>query len=625
MKYSYKILSGVLPALLGAAVLDSCQEYSPDFSITYDYAEYENFRAITVTNPSDDHYISVYYEQPFSDEGGVQAKQYLGGIGPFEMELNVPSHVKQLYVVDNGELTVHPVADLHVGEDVTRSLGIESDELSALYDHVTSKYLITANYNVTGDDLFKCTDIRLERDGEHVNTELECFNISMIDLMKGNRPNDPNGEKKNFIGNLFAYIYPKEKMHHLTLNDCIFYGAAPDGTSTFVEHINKVHNEVGSTEKKICPLAVLTKEKLVEIGSLVQNKTYSGGMSAENVLKESGVWPLLNARHYGNAHIIFSIPKEYEGYNLGFVYLGGQNLRFTTPALNIGFWGPADRGQYGSSKDGNYLNYMLKYEGEYHGDFLLDRHVANGFIWHFTYNYNGIEKEYDVLGMDNQYPFNNKTFYDSDYADYKALITTDPEYLKPVEEIPIPRRDPFTLEEGYFLFEDTYPNEGDYDYNDAIVQYEWRYYPLDKTNRVNCTLEGYACTYTNTFGFRDGDGTLHPIFKDFTGRVNVASSPDYIDLEADGTQDVEYEFKGEKVAVSPYLYNGTGCVFQDKGGDFMYPYCLKIPYEDTSGQMTGAKFCWMIEGAPILTGYQSITADGWYKSVKDETKVMKRR
>lgn len=473
MKITSRFLIGAIALIGEAAVLDSCRDYFPDTSYLYNYSQYENFRSITVSNPSDDHYLSVYYDQPFSEEGGVRAKAYLGGKGPFSMKLNVPSHVKQLYVVDNGVLTVQPVGDLEVGAK-TRGLEYTQGELDDLYSYVTSTYLPTAKYNVTGDDLFKCTDIRLEREGADLNRDITSFNISLIDLMK-------TGEKTKFVGNLFAYVYPKEDQHHLKINNpnLHFFAAKLDGTDTFAKHIEKVNNGFGRAEddRIYCELEEIPYTTLVDMGTEVSNKKYDGGIRQNQIKSDYGFWPLLYSWQYGNAHIIVQIPAKYEHYNLGFVYLGGQNLRFTTPALNIGFPGPGDN-QYGTyAEKGNYLGYTLKYEEAHYNDgetnqgsmgdgtFVLDRHVANGFIWHFTRN----GKQYDVLGMDNQYPFNKQTFYDADYADYKVLISTDPEYLKPVEEILRPVHTAFTLEEGYYLFEDTYPEEGDYDYNDVIV------------------------------------------------------------------------------------------------------------------------------------------------------------
>lgn len=658
MKITSRFLIGAFALIGEAAVLDSCRDYFPDTSYLYNYSQYENFRSITVSNPSDDHYLSVYYDQPFSEEGGVRAKAYLGGKGPFSMKLNVPSHVKQLYVVDNGVLTVQPVGDLEVGAK-TRGLEYSQGELDALYAHVKSTYLPTAKYNVTGDDLFKCTDIRLERDGNHGDQDLAAFNISLIDLMdKTWSGNTYTGEKKNFIGNLFAYVYPKDKQHHLTLDDCIFFGSNPDGYASgtkFSTHMDAVHNEMGLAEasKKICPLKQISTATLRAMGEDVRSSNKS--LTADQINSKYNVWPLLNAQIKNRPHIVISLPVGHtdlfpngcEGYNLGFVYLGGQNLRFTTPALNIGFPGPADN-KYGTyAEKGNYLGYVLDYKNAQYNDnelnihygpnvndgkFVLDRHVANGFIWHFKYTYDGVEREYDVLGMDNQYPFNQQTFYDADYADYKVLISTDPEYLKPVEEILRPVHTAFTLEEGYYLFEDTYPDEGDYDYNDVIVQYEWRHYPEENKNdgglnRVNCTLEGYACAYTNTFGFinthEDAAQTHHPLFTGIHGMMNVTRTPSYIDLEDDNTIDIEYEFVGDKDYIYPYLHNGRGDVYEQQGGNYEKPFVLKVPEVLDAAEH---EFRWTIEGARLEDAYKSITGNGWYlpDNIKDESKLMKR-
>lgn len=209
--------------------------------------------------------------------------------------------------------------------------------------------------------------------------------------------------------------------------------------------------------------------------------------------------------------------------------------------------------------------------------------------------------------------------------------------MKPVEEIPIPITDPFNIEEGYYLFEDTYPNVGDYDYNDVIVQYEWRHYPTTTKrdyaiNRVNCSLEGYGCNKVNEFGFVDvsGDHIHHKIFEDISGYANVGGpkggpyQQEIIDLEYDGLRDFEYEFNGEKRSIVPYLYNGTGYIQEDKTGSTELPYVLKVPYVYDDNTYKG--FRWMVEKKHILEGYNSITTDGWYRynNIKTDDALMMR-
>lgn len=423
---------------MATGLLTACSEFDPYVaesaeSKVYDYSQFENFRTINITNTSENNYVSIFYEYPFdSIEGNVTAKKYLAGGGEFSMTLNVPNHVKQLYVLNNGELSVHPVENLTLGERKTRSLSIDQDELDNVYNYVTANYLITGNYNVTGDDLFKCSDICLERDEAHKGETLTAFHVSLIDLMK-------NGEKKNFRGNLFAYLYPKDRVHDITLDDCIILAAEGNQNITsFDTHIDNNGNPTTVDEEHIKYLKTvqITMDQLESMGEAVQKGDKSGGYTAKDVYDEfknaenGPFWPLLYSQHYGNAHIVIEIPSTYEGYNLGFCYLGGQNLRFTTPALNIGYAGSADSNasnhydKKGYPRgNGNYLDYVLKYfekengifvEKPSYGKFKLDRHVSNGFIWHFSF----YGHEYDVLGMDNQYPFNNKAFYDSDYADY---------------------------------------------------------------------------------------------------------------------------------------------------------------------------------------------------------------
>lgn len=565
--------------------------------LMHDYTKLENFKTIRITNDNQLSHVSIFYDYPFSEEeGAIEATAYVSGSGEFTATLDVPSHVEELYVLTDGVLTTHPVSDLVLG-NTTRAVSMPKDELDRVAAYAHSVYLPTAKYNVTGADLHKCSDLALVRDADHYNTEIESFEFNLINLM---RMIDKT-EKKNFRGTMYMYVYPASKQSNLTPEDCTFFGTTDsESCTTYRTHM----------ASKSLQLTEIPFSALRDMGQRVQRKEgqYASGPSADVVYNAHKFWPLFYSwenTNYDELH--FMLGAEYEGYNVGFVYLGGQNLRFTTPALNIGFYGSADMGRY-SQGNGNYIGYELTYNGE-RGRYTLERNVANGFIWHFTLD----GKEYNVLGMDNQYPINDKAWYDADYADFRMLITSTPNYIKPVEEISVPSTEPYTVKQGYYLFEDTYPYTGDYDYNDAIIQYEWRYYTTTNRNVINCSLVAKGCSYNNEFGFMVGD-KHYAVIKGIRGYQNVEGG--MIDLSQSVNSSIE--IKARQEAVQPYLYNGRGYVSKEVAGMDLLPFMLNVPLAD--GKRIPLR--WMIERNHIMDGYQDITADGWYLKVKDETKVM---
>lgn len=146
---------------------------------------------------------------------------------------------------------------------------------------------------------------------------------------------------------------------------------------------------------------------------------------------------------------------------------------------------------------------------------------------------------------------------------------------------------------------------------------------------MNCTLEGYACEYHNTFGFikiqNEEVQERHPIFENIHGMMNVARESSFIDLEADNTIDIEYEFVGDKDLIYPYLSNSRGEIYKQQGGTYRGPYILKVPEVLDAAEH---EFRWTIEGARLEDAYYTITGDGWYlpTNIREdgESKLMKR-
>lgn len=600
--------------LIGAATLFSCGDKdlytppTPEPVTETDYTPFENFRTISITNRDAGTFVAVYYENPLGQENAddaITATAYASGRGTFSTKLDVPSHVTELYVMVNGAVERHPVGDIVLEKGRTKAQSFSDDELNALVAEVRSKYFPSMKYNVRYDDLYTCCDLYLGPDAEHRTETIDDIEMSLVYLDDGHKG------MGNLTGNMFIYLYPTARMNELTPEDCIFFGAADDARrTTFNEHI--VHPTLHLQEM---PFA-----SLKDIGRKVSVKAtgYSGKAEADRIYKDYGVWPIFYTKNPDFNELRFSLSTLMDGkflpgtegtWNMGFLYIGGQNLRFTTPALNIGYEGSADK-QYAKYEAGagNYLGYRIDY-GSGESPFVIDRNVSNGFVHHVSLN----GKAYNVLGMENQYPYNKPDYYDGDYDDMMMIIVTNPSYIKPIGEIPVPDTEPSTFRQGYYLFEDNFPELGDYDFNDVIVQYSWRNYPNSGKNHITCGVVAKGCSNTNAFGFQV-DGRYDTVISGITGYQNVGGGV----INTADVRSFTYDVTAAREDVTPFLFNGKAYASKTKQGLAPYPYVLDVPYTD------GQAFRWMIEKHPITDGYHDITSAGWYNRIKDETQVMSR-
>ncbi len=63
--------------------------------------------------------------------------------------------------------------------------------------------------------------------------------------------------------------------------------------------------------------------------------------------------------------------------------------------------------------------------------------------------------------------------YDGDYNDMLCLIETNPITIEPEEPITPPSVTEYSTKKGYYLlFEDNYPYQGDFDFNDVVIEYK---------------------------------------------------------------------------------------------------------------------------------------------------------
>ena len=298
-----------------------------------------------------------------------------------------------------------------------------------------------------------------------------------------------------------------------------------------------------------------------------------------------------------------------KGLNLGFVYIGNSTVsnggfRFTTPWLN-------ERVQ----------DYTLTYQDDKKTFRIVDRHLANGYICHVTEG----DFQGNILGMENRV-VTESAKYDGDYNDILCMIESNPRTIAPGEEVEIGNsgnKDPEEIacktSVGLYLFEDNYPYRGDFDFNDAVVQYEIRdyYQSKNRAKQITVQLMATGSHMSNSFGFRDSKG-FQPFLSGLKGYRNVYAAQ-------------AFEPVGEPVVqtlygdVVPWLKNESEYyIYPSSFNTAEYPSVLDIPLSDPDD--ASWKFEWPQEMQSIDDCYWFLkSASGgsrekdWYKRPKDAT------
>ncbi|MDR0894083.1 MAG: LruC domain-containing protein [Prevotellaceae bacterium] len=221
----------------------------------------------------------------------------------------------------------------------------------------------------------------------------------------------------------------------------------------------------------------------------------------------------------------------------------------------------------------------------------------------------GIIRSIEYMGVEYQI-YGAEDFYgwaDMDYNDILLLVQSNPP-MKPMNELPSPDKEMGrTIREGIWIFEDNYPTEGDYDFNDVVV----RYYieePDDSSNaNVFLRVAAVGANFNNKFGINEE----WLINSGLSGYKNVY-------IERPETETTIQSFVIPQAAeYDPKLNNGKNDISKDSENIYNanYPYVLDIPSFDA--------FQWCQETKRIdlaYPKYSSWVANGcgvidsdWYK------------
>ena len=552
-----------LAFVLAALSTASCIDKDVDNTEFYEkYARgFDNRTTVAVNIASEvaGEYYAVYFGNPYDGESLVK-QPALTGFTPVSTTLDVPKDVERLYVVAQGEMKSYEVGNLSISAAARpgpQSRAADVNPVSArVMTAVNSIYFPEKANNVRGDDLFKCTDLVIDRtpsSGDFDEAEIWLTFLG-----------DGGCRQSQLFGKLWFYTYPSSKQDGLTLGDCTFYGVKNG------EVVAIPYSEVRAQRSWV----FYTREEFSS--NIASYKRY-----------KLGVFP--------------------KGLNLGFVYIGNSTVsnggfRFTTPWLN-------ERVQ----------DYTLTYQDDKKTFRIVDRHLANGYICHVTEG----DFQGNILGMENRV-VTESAKYDGDYNDILCMIESNPRTIAPGEEVEIGNsgnKDPEEIacktSVGLYLFEDNYPYRGDFDFNDAVVQYEIRdyYQSKNRAKQITVQLMATGSHMSNSFGFRDSKG-FQPFLSGLKGYRNVYAAQ-------------AFEPVGEPVVqtlygdVVPCLKNESEYyIYPSSFNTAEYPSVLDIPLSDPDD--ASWKFEWPQEMQSIDDCYWFLkSASGgfrekdWYKRPKD--------
>jgi hypothetical protein len=520
-------------------------------------------------------YFALFTDYPYGDEGNLVETPVLEGNTPIDLSVEIPSDVEKLYLLSWEGVQELDVQDI-VYDETTASSATRADNGltdSQLREIRQAAYNLfpEMTYNFRREELYKCTDLDIKESDD--SGEFETANVKLTYLGDGGF-----GTGGNDI-TLYMYTYPTEKRETLTLDDCTFYG----------------------WDK--------TAQKPVEV-------TYSELYASKNYIFKHrecrGSFPVAD---------MGSFPK---GLSVGFCMNGTRTnkVKFSTPALNPNemYVGKTivDKGTKTAARS---RNTQELYYNDGKGDFTFDeRHVSSCFIQHYVAT-DG--KEYNILGCDNTLPFEItprtdgvfQCSFDGDYNDFLAMVETNPNKITPSETIIGEEVTVKSTEHGYYLFEDQFPEKGDFDFNDVVVEYKATHYD-NNTHKVDCRVIAKGCRYNNSFGFYDDFGRVN-VISNILGFENVSEEgPWEIDEDAEWTT---VSLTGNwKSVVTPFLDNGNGEVSKKTYNTDDYPYVLDIPYNAKN------PFRWCRESKPIDEAYKFNSGNGWYNTPIDESLVIKR-
>ncbi len=561
----------------------------------YDSENFNNFDEISIdiTGNGDGHVYSVYFHNPYDENGNLRGEPALMAHTPIHEVMRLPKGVDTIFVLGDNALQTLKPGNINLGEvydfsfDPTRAAvatrADKGEEREALQyvsipqdvlDAINNVCFPESKYNVQGEDLYKCCDLEIREE-----TELWLTYV-------GNGQPLSNKDFGSIQSRLFIYTYDPAKKDNLTLDDITIYGNKFDNKPYGGLKVVDYASDINGTQNAKNPLFYDRSENQRVLETGLHSKIYLGSFPA--------------------------------GVNVGFLLVADWNMfgqRFSTPSLNHD-----NHGRKMSSCMDPYIGTVLHYD---EGDFEITQYVSSAFIQDIPVEgYNGSNSV--LLAMDKDYPnfrYGYYCKYDGDYNDIMVLV----ESSKPLSfgndaKVDAPQIKDKLSERGFYVFEDSYPLEGDCDFNDVVVEYSITNIIGSKKKKLKFKLWAMGCDKENEFGVYAG-GEQIPIFRSIRGYKNVDDN-----VVKSPIREVEMEISQNVHAkdFEPYLDNGT-YIIRKKGEDGKdmhdknhFPFVLDIPLTGQDKHNEDFKFRWCKERCDMRDAYDFDWRDnpnGWYDRV----------
>ena len=273
-----------------------------------------------------------------------------------------------------------------------------------------------------------------------------------------------------------------------------------------------------------------------------------------------------------------------------------------------------------------YIGTVLNYE---EGDFKITQYVSSAFVQDIPVEgYNG--SNCVLLAMDKDYPnfkYGYYCKYDGDYNDILVFVESSMPLNYGNAKVKAPQIKDKLSERGFYIFEDSYPLDGDCDFNDVVVEYSITNIIGTNREKLKFKLWAMGCDSEDEFGVFAG-GERIPIFRNIKGYKNVddnvVKSP-IRELELEISQNVHAK------DFEPYLDNGSYVIRKKgEGGQDMhdknhFPFVLDIPMTGQDKHNEDFKFRWCKERCDMRDAYEFDWRDnpnGWYDRVRFDYNVV---
>lgn len=269
-----------------------------------------------------------------------------------------------------------------------------------------------------------------------------------------------------------------------------------------------------------------------------------------------------------------------EGTRIGFLFKGNASeAKYSTPYYNE-------------------QAYKTKYPA-------WDATVSCGVIR--LWDYEG--ESYATMGMENRMYKENA--WDGDFNDMIFMLESEGTLLTESTVVPPVIAPESIMWQGYWLFEDQYPKEGDYDFNDLVVKYRIEE-PANKPTIIYLCFMAKGARIGNGFGI---NGKIY--YKGLGGFENVYADQENIDQPVKQIT-IPYASRPADKKYIPMMDNGTEQFNLNtfNPNSYSFPNVLEIPATSAS------LFKWPLERVRIDVAYpryklwvesKCTTNQDWYK------------